>query len=724
MDMKVKHMRRGVIALAAVALAIPVFTASATVIVPAGPRVGSLVQVGPVAAENGFPTWYRDNNGAGVTSRLEMCLPVPPATADPICAPPDLPNPNAPMVYPTNYPNEIFYQLATAAPSANTLVEMNLEGAYATGAVIPGDEIVFGRIRIRDRTIADGVTWRVTHPYGIDEITATGGKGINMTQDVGLTPGAFGTALGSRIGPFLKWDPAVPPAAPAGYTGDPAVPHAVVGSPYGTNSVKVEQKNPDGTFTLISQTALFSVQGRYATNSGVDVDRAVYAQQADGTGTVDVFASSEVGQSIQVKANAAVGFSTSLLRGEQGRYFGRLPVTAAGGVPSGATIDVINAGDKPVALKTVKLADIVTITSAVYTVGAAGSSQLVVTASSSDALNNPALAVTGFGPLVGGTGTFTTDAPPPMITVTSARGGSATITVSVTGPPFSAIAPVAAFTAPATATSGQTVTLNGTGSTGDITTWTWTQTAGPAVVLTGAGTSIVTFSPVDPGTYTFELVVAGPGGTSAPASNSVVVSAAVPLVANAGVDQAVQRGTLATLDASATSGQKSLAWTQTLGQTMTLSSTTATKPTFTYPLMALPSAPVGSANPGYVRDNAPLTFQMTALGVDGVTTASDTVVISPLAETISGVTARYRTGGGGWRVTGTTSILAGQRVTVVLGPLPTGRTIGTATVDNVGAFSVRAGLSPDPRVPAPTATQVTVISQTGAMASFNLTITT
>jgi hypothetical protein len=119
----------------------------------------------------------------------------------------------------------------------------------------------------------------------------------------------------------------------------------------------------------------------------------------------------------------------------------------------------------------------------------------------------------------------------------------------------------------------------------------------------------------------------------------------------------------------------------------------------------------------------PATFTLTATGVDGVTTATDTVVVTPQVESITGVTARYRTAGGTWRVTGTTSILAGQRVTIVLGPLATGRTIGTATVDAVGAFSVRAGSKPDPRVPGPDENQVTVVSATGGIVTSGLTVT-
>jgi hypothetical protein len=60
----------------------------------------------------------------------------------------------------------------------------------------------------------------MTHRYGIDDIVATD-RGVNMTEDTGAASGAFGQALNSRVGPFLKWDPLVAPAAPAGYVGNP-----------------------------------------------------------------------------------------------------------------------------------------------------------------------------------------------------------------------------------------------------------------------------------------------------------------------------------------------------------------------------------------------------------------------------------------------------------------------------------------------------------------------
>jgi hypothetical protein len=755
--MKAKIGRWGVSALAAVVLTVPA-VAFATVLVPPTARSGSLTQVGPVSADNGFPTWYRDKNSAGATSRLEICLPVAPSLADPYCAPPVLPDPAAPMVYPTNYPDEMFYQMATAAivqPGMDLLVEMNLEGAYATGPVIAGDEMVFGRIRIRDRKTGytPGTTWRVTHPYGQDLLVADAKGQMNMTQDTGTTPGAFGGALGSRVGPFLKWDPATAPTAPVGYTGDPTINHTVVGSPYDTNFVKVEQENlTTKAYTTIAETNLFSVQGRYAINSGVDVARATYSlPTAPGAASIDVFASSEVNQSIQVSANLPLGFATTTLRGQDGQYVGRLPLTVPATTDPqlglGATIDVVNAGDKPVATKHVKLTDLVTIASATYTLGAVGAvdpdNTLVVKAFSSDEVSAPApvLTVTGFGVLpAGGTATapasaaFSVIAPPPTITVTSDHGGSATIATTVAGAALDATIPIAAFTGPDTVSLGQPVVLDSAPSTGGPLTYAWSQLPGTGAPITptlptSLTTPTLTFTPTSVGTYVMQLIVTGPGSpglVSVPVSRTITVTpAAAVLTASAGPDVTIQRGKVVTLDASATLGAASLAWTQSGVPTVLLSSTTATKPTFTYPLMPVPSAAVGNLNTGYVRNNSALTFTLTATGVAGSlpATATDTAVVSPSVESFTGVTARYRTGRGEWRVTGTSSILAGQRVVIVLGPLATGRTIGTASVDAVGAFSVRAGSAPDPRVPGPDFTQVTVVSATGGIGTFGLTIT-
>ena len=248
--------------------------AYATVQDPVGQRQGSLVSFGPLM-DNGFPTSYKDSHAV----RLEACI----TADDPLCAAAASAhyNPDLPVSFPTNFPDEFFYQLAsTKVPvsgAGTLLVETNLEGAFATGPPVAGDQMVFARVRIRDKDVPLGTTWRITHPYGVDVITADDPKkpGINVTVDVGLTPGDFSGALAGRVGPFLRWDPSVAPAAPAGYIGDPAVLHKVVGSPYGTNYIKVEQQNADGSWSLVGQwDDQFSLQGRLAVNSGVDVDAA------------------------------------------------------------------------------------------------------------------------------------------------------------------------------------------------------------------------------------------------------------------------------------------------------------------------------------------------------------------------------------------------------------------------------------------------------------------
>src|ERR1700754_4455620 len=123
------RVRRAAIAAGAlVALVAPLATAaSAVVITPTTPRTGKLVQVGPIA-EHGFPAWYRDSNGL----RLEGCT----TLDDPLCAAAadEVPNPDAPISFPDNFPGEHFYQLDNASLTltngVRATVDMNIEGAF------------------------------------------------------------------------------------------------------------------------------------------------------------------------------------------------------------------------------------------------------------------------------------------------------------------------------------------------------------------------------------------------------------------------------------------------------------------------------------------------------------------------------------------------------------------------------------------------------------------
>ncbi|MEV7625663.1 hypothetical protein [Actinoplanes sp. NPDC089786] len=676
-------------------------TASAVVVTPSTPRTGRLAQVGPTA-EHGFPAWYRDSNNL----RLEACV----TADDPLCPVllDEVPNPDEPVSYPDNFPGEFFYQLAgstaTLTNGVRATIGMDLEGAWAGEEVVDGDQMVFGRVRIRFAA-PEGQRFRITHPYGIDDIVATD-RGVNMTEDIGTTPLAFGQALNSRIGPFLKWDPAVLPAAPAGYTGDPGVDHKITGSPYNTNFVRIEQLDPatGGVIGQVGFNDLFSVQGRMATNAGVDIDRATYTTDADGAGFIEVFATSEPGQAVEVVSNPALGFRGTRLRGVNGRYYGRFPVTNS--VPDGATVEVVNNSDRPVAHKTAKLIDVVRITDVEYN---ADNGRLKVAATSSDGDASPGvLTADGFGPITGSPFTGV-QAPPPSITVRSSGGGSATAMLTGTGRLFLPDRPVAAATTGNPVVVGQNVQLDGTGSTGQIDSYAWTQVAGPEVTLTGADQATATFVPAGVGTYAFTLVVTGPGGVSPPVTVTTQVIDVQTPTADAGVDQTVVRGRAVALDGSRSKAVETYSWRQVSGPAVTLTGATSARPTFTYPVQALPATP--GPNPAFAYNNAPVTLELTVRNPAGI--ATDQVIVRPSTDNFTGgITTRYRTGNNEWRISGTNSLLAGQRVQVVLGSTLTGRTIGTAaTVDAVGAWSVRV------TGPAPgTIRTVSVVSSTGAIA--------
>jgi hypothetical protein len=93
--------------------------------------------------------------------------------------------------------------------------------------------------------------------------------------------------------------------------------------------------------------------------------------------------------------------------------------------------------------------------------------------------------------------------------------------------------PVANAGSNQTATVGTQVTLNGTGSSDPDNgpsplTFSWTQTSGPAVTLTGANTATPSYTPTVAGTYVFSLVVNDGAANSTPASVTITVVAAPP----------------------------------------------------------------------------------------------------------------------------------------------------------------------------------------------------
>jgi hypothetical protein len=232
------------------------------------------ITTGPVDAASGFPFSYADDVGKFA---LQQCQ-----DDSGFCIETARPNPAAPISVPDNFTpdGEGFWWLADAeVPNTGKgLARFAKESAFANEDIVAGDQVSFSRIRFRFQELDAGETYRITHPFGVEELVAepdpkTPGRGlINFTNDVGcITPpcGAFPAIGGDPITAFLQWDPTVAPAAPAGYIGNAAVAHRVIGSPAGTNFVKVEHivPQPGGLpprLELVGQTDQFLVQGKLA----------------------------------------------------------------------------------------------------------------------------------------------------------------------------------------------------------------------------------------------------------------------------------------------------------------------------------------------------------------------------------------------------------------------------------------------------------------------------
>ncbi|WP_409299830.1 hypothetical protein [Peribacillus sp. SCS-155] len=366
------------------------------------------MEVGPINALNGFPTWYKDENG------LRLQLNVNPNDPFSGITPADLPNPAQPVSFPANFPSEGFYLLGEAemetGSGGRARLVLALEAAFISEIPRDSDQIVFGRVRIRVDGLQPNTKYTVTHPYGVETFIADpdrrGFGEINFTEDIGGLCGAnFELALTSRIHPFLRWDPTVAPAAPEGYLGDPNVLHPVIGSPlvdrFGQpqNIFRIEGPgigigSPDrSTSPGINpnnciETRNFSILGRISTVSGVDVSRTTYTQSENSGGFIDVFAKSDdTPQQIEVSGS---GIVPTFLKGENGLYFAHISYT--GEIPP-SVVTVRNITDGPESIKGAVPVDFITATAIYDNV----TQLLKVEASSSDSINPINLSIRDFG---------------------------------------------------------------------------------------------------------------------------------------------------------------------------------------------------------------------------------------------------------------------------------------------------------------------------------------
>jgi hypothetical protein len=255
-------------------------------------------QVGPIDPRHGFPLWYQDDQGL----RLALCL-----DTNGLCLA-EIPNPlQPPSVTDTviNFPGEAFWWSAEAEinlPSGGRArLVLAKEAAFTTENATVGNQISFSRIRIRADGLVPGASYTFTHPYGVltlvaegdgdiafnlatadngDVVLADGGGAttqasgsgsggddedegeVDDTEDIGIGPSDFRAALKGKFSTYLRWNPAVAPAAPAGYIGNPNTLHTVIGSPFNTNFFRIAGPNIGGAGINTIQTTLFSVQGK------------------------------------------------------------------------------------------------------------------------------------------------------------------------------------------------------------------------------------------------------------------------------------------------------------------------------------------------------------------------------------------------------------------------------------------------------------------------------
>jgi len=198
----------------------------------------------------GFPSWYQDANGIRVGLCYDPndvnCVAPASATYDP----------NQPLSFPGNYPDELFYSAADSdlvvvddsascpnfarpAPvaGAGSRIHMALEAAFLNGALTPGDQMVFGRLRVVSRAgnglcPASWYTFRT--PYGPMTLQTDANAEIQgavasaATNDVGCAPGPtspcnFNLALGAPVlgtGLIRQVGPSGVSTAAPGYLGN------------------------------------------------------------------------------------------------------------------------------------------------------------------------------------------------------------------------------------------------------------------------------------------------------------------------------------------------------------------------------------------------------------------------------------------------------------------------------------------------------------------------
>jgi len=531
------------------------------VVMCAGHAAAALKSVGPVDLMTTLPAYYQDTANLPLEPCLDQngfCLLPPPF--DPAIPPVSAITTVGP-INDANFPAEGFYYSADALLpiEAGELARLTfvLEYAFLSG-VAPNTGIAFLRTDLQKmRNLAPSSTYRVTHPYGQFSFTTdsggrtTGGGGVAVRledpagTEANWMPALMQAAAFTNIGPFLTPSNGVFPTAIVNgethtYIGDPAVPVTVTGSPTGNNFYRVERLNANGTVAATWQTNLFALAGRVYTKqiaSPLTIDRATYARDAS-TQQIDIFATALPAAALTVSGTGLPATPLAADSPKTGKFFIDIPLA---GIPTGVTLT--NALDAPPIIFPITLVDEVKISQAVFN---PATRDLTIKAASRDKLAPlPVLSVPQFPApnTLDATGTLVkniagTTIPPMTVTVSSSKGGTDTVPISVVA---QVLPPVAVNDSAATA-KGTAVTIsvlaNDT-SVGTLDPTTVTITAAPpsgATAVPGAAGTVVYTPPVDfTGTETFSYTVKDNLGQT---SNTATVSVQVNAPPVAGNDSA------------------------------------------------------------------------------------------------------------------------------------------------------------------------------------------
>jgi hypothetical protein len=225
---------------------------------PFPPTCSGLAVVGKDDANNGFARWYQDCGNLVLRPCLDqtfLCLTNEPDSGSPIS-------------FPDNFPTESYWWRAAASMptgAGSAQVTMALKGAFSgDGQAVDGNQLSVNLIHIQIDGLTPGEQYTVTHPYGVEVLTANAQGEAEFLDEIGcqIPPCDFSLALGGTVGPFLMWDPAQSPLPPTDFIGDPTVSHSVIGSPFDTNFFRVEGADAGGPGVGLIETAQFSVMGK------------------------------------------------------------------------------------------------------------------------------------------------------------------------------------------------------------------------------------------------------------------------------------------------------------------------------------------------------------------------------------------------------------------------------------------------------------------------------